>query len=55
VKVAGSNEILTLKAAPDLLQQLKAAMGKTMILEGTLTPAKDAKTAVPLEVQSVRP
>ena len=36
-------------------QQLKAAAGKTVMLEGTLTPGKNPKAAVPLEVQTVRP
>jgi copper chaperone CopZ len=53
-KVSGSNEVFELKAAPGLMQQVKSADGKTVILDGTLTPGKDAKAAVPLEVQAVR-
>jgi len=53
-KVSGSEEVFELKAA-SLLPQLKDAAGKTVTLEGILTPGKDTKAAVPLEVQAVRP
>jgi copper chaperone CopZ len=55
LKVAGSNEVFALKALGGVDQQLKAAAGKTLMLEGTLTPGKNPKAAVPLEVQTVRP
>jgi copper chaperone CopZ len=55
VKVAGSDEVFGLKATGSVEPQLKAAAGKTVTLEGTLTPGKDSKAAVPLEVQTVRP
>lgn len=55
LKVSGTNEVFTLKAPPGVVQQLKAADGNTVTLEGTLTPGKDAKAAVPLEVEAVRP
>ena len=55
LKVAGSNEVFTLKALGGVSPQLKAAAGKTVTIEGTLTPGKDPKAAVPLEVQTVRP
>ena len=55
LKVTGSNEVLQLRAVFPLQQQLKASAGKTVTLEGTLTPNKDPKTAVPLEVKGVRP
>jgi copper chaperone CopZ len=54
LRVSGSNEIFDLKAAPPVLQQLKSAAGKPVTIEGTLTPGKDVKAAVPLEVQAVR-
>ena len=54
-QVSGSNGVFPLKAAAGLLQQLRAADGKTVSLDGTLTPGKDAKSAVPLEVQALRP
>jgi hypothetical protein len=55
MKVAGTNEVFALKVTGSIDQQLKAGAGKPVTLEGTLTPAKNAKTAVPLEVQAVRP
>ena len=55
LKVGGSDEVFELKGSPAVMQQLKAEAGKTVNLEGTLTPGKDAKAAVPLEVQTVRP
>ena len=55
LKVAGSNELFALKALAGVDQQIKAANGKTVVLEGTLTPGKDMKAAVPLDVQAVRP
>ena len=55
LKVSGSNELFVLKAATAMAQQLKSAGGKMVNLEGTLTPAKDPKSAVPLEVTAVRP
>lgn len=54
-KVSGSGETFQLKAAPTVLQQIKDAAGKMVTLDGTLTPGKDGKGAVPLEVQAVRP
>ena len=54
-KGSSSEEVFELKAASSLLPQLKDAAGKTVTLEGMLTPGKDAKAAVPLEVQAVRP
>jgi hypothetical protein len=37
-----------------LAVQLKNAAGKPVIVEGLLTPGKDIKAAVPLEVQALR-
>ena len=53
LKVTGSNEVFELKGAA--VQQLKGAGGKVVTVEGTLTPGKDVKAAVPLDVQAVRP
>jgi len=53
LKIGGVGEALELKGSPAVIQQLTAAAGKTLTLEGTLTPGKDAKTVVPLEVQAV--
>ena len=55
LKVSGSGEVFELKGAPQIQQQLKAASGKTVSIDGVLTPAKDVRTSVPLEVQAVRP
>ena len=55
LKVSGSNETFQLKAVSPLQQQLNASTGKSVTLDGTLTPVKDVKAAVPLEVQAVRP
>jgi len=55
LKVSGSNEAFQLKAVSPLQQQANAVTGKTVTLDGTLTPNKDVKAAVPLEIQAVRP
>jgi hypothetical protein len=55
LKVSGSNEVFKLNAAPAVASQLKNVVGKVVSVEGTLTPGKDVKAAVPLEVQAVRP
>jgi copper chaperone CopZ len=55
LKVSGSNEVFKLNAAPSIASQLKNAVGNIVTVEGTLTPGKDVKAAVPLEVQTVRP
>jgi copper chaperone CopZ len=54
LKVSGSNEMFQIKAAGPVQQQLIASRGKTVIVEGTLTPGKDPKEPVPLDVQAVR-
>ena len=55
LKVTGSGETFALKPDPDAAQPLKAAAGKTVTIEGKLTPGKDPKARVPLEVTAVRP
>lgn len=55
LKVTGSGETFELKASPQTAQQLKTSAGKTVTLEGTLTPGKDVKAPVPLEVSAVQP
>ena len=55
LKVTGSGETFDLKPSPQAAQELKAAVGKTVTLEGSLTPGKDVRAAVPLEVTAVRP
>ena len=54
LRVSDSHEMFALKATPAVIQQLKASAGKTVTVEGTLTPGKEPKTAVPLDVQAVR-
>jgi len=54
-KVTDSGETFELKPLPQATQQIKASAGKTVAIEGTFTPGKDVKTAVPLEVFAVRP
>jgi len=55
LQVSGSNEAFQLKAVSPLQQQVNASTGKTVTLDGILTPNKDVKAAVPLEIQAVRP
>ena len=55
LKVSASNEVFPIKAPPALQQQLNAAIGKSVTLDAMLTPGKDLKTQVPLEVQAIRP
>src|SRR5215813_850077 len=54
MKVTGSNEVFDLKPTSAIAQQLKAAAGRTLTVEGVLTPGKDTRTPVPLEVQALR-
>jgi hypothetical protein len=55
LKVSGSNEVFQLRAGTPLQQQLHASTSKTVTVDGTLTPGKDVRAAVPLEVKAVRP
>jgi copper chaperone CopZ len=55
LNVTGSGEKFELKPGPQADQQLKAAAGKTVTIEGTLAPGKDVKATVPLVVASIRP
>jgi Heavy-metal-associated domain len=55
LKVVGSNEVFQIKAPPPLRQQLNGAVGKLVTLDATLTPEKDLKATVPMEVQALRP
>jgi copper chaperone CopZ len=54
LRVSGSQEMFRLKAGPEVIQQLKESTGKTVTVEAALTPEKELKTAVPLEVQAIR-
>jgi len=51
LRVTGTNQLLDL--TPDLQNELKALAGKTITVQGTLTPGKDMKTAAPLRVRRI--
>src|SRR5258705_8725525 len=58
LKVLGTNRVYDLVSdpkSPKTLDDVRGLAGKTVTVEGTLTPAKDASTLVPLQVQSVGP
>jgi copper chaperone CopZ len=55
-KVWGTNQVFTLGAdpkSPEVLEEVKRQAGRTIAIEGTLTPAKDLKSSVPLIVKGV--
>src|SRR5690349_15932846 len=54
-QVSGTGEVFEIQAASAMRQQLQGVIGKTVSVEGTLTPEKDAKRAVPLEILAVHP
>ena len=53
-KVSGTGQVFELKPDPNQVAGVKAAVGKTVVVEGGLMPGKDPKVPVPLQVQSVR-
>jgi copper chaperone CopZ len=53
-KVSGTDELFQYKADAKVSPQLKAAIGKTVMVEGALTRGKDLKMPIPLEIQSMR-
>ena len=55
LKVSSSNEVFQLKAVQAVEPQLRAAAGKTVTVDGTLTPGKDVRAVVPLEITAVHP
>ena len=54
LKVTGTDLVLDLKAEPKLLDEAKRQAGNAVTVEGTLTPGKDLKSQVPLEVRGIR-
>lgn len=57
LKVSGSNRAYELVADPKVphaIDELRSRIGKTLTLEGTLTPPKDLKSAVPIRVRNSR-
>ena len=51
LRVTGTNQLLDL--TPDLENDLKALAGKTITVQGTITPGKDMKTPAPLRVRRI--
>src|SRR5258705_54056 len=49
LRVTGTNQLLDL--TPDLQNELKALAGKTITVQGTITPGKDMRTPAPLRVR----
>jgi hypothetical protein len=54
LKVTGSNQLLDLKADSTLLEEARRQIGKIVTVEGALTPGKDLKAQIPLDVRSIR-
>lgn len=55
LKVSGTSEPYDFTArAADVLGETRKLAGRAVVVEGTLTPAKDPKTAVPIEAAAVR-
>ena len=54
LKVTGSNQLLDLKADSTLLEEARRQIGKIVTVEGALTPGKDLKPQIPLDVRSIR-
>ncbi len=54
LKVTGTDQLLDLKADPKQLDQAKSQTGKTVTIEGALTPGKDFKAQVPLEIKGIQ-
>lgn len=50
-KVSGSNQIFDLKGDLKLFNE---AVGKTIVIEGVLTPGKDLRVSVPMEARQIR-
>jgi copper chaperone CopZ len=56
LRVTGTNQLLDLAPDPKnpkVVIELSAQAGKTVIVQGTLTPAKDLKAPVPLQVRAI--
>ena len=53
LKVTRTNQLFDLKGDPKKLKEA-GPKGKEVVIEGSLTPGKDAKQPVPLEVLGVR-
>ncbi len=53
LKVTGTDQLLDLKGESKLIDQARSQTGKTVTIEGALTPGKDYKAQVPLEVRGI--
>lgn len=54
LRVTGTDLVLDLTAGPKLLDEAKRDVGTSVTVEGTLTPGKDPKSPVPLEISTIR-
>lgn len=54
LKVTGTDQIFELKADSKTLEEVRRMAGKTITIEGALTPGQDLTKSVPLEVRSLR-
>ncbi len=57
LKVSGTKDTLALAADPKnaaAFGAAKAKLGQTVVVEGVMTPGKDLKAAVPLQVSQVK-
>jgi len=55
-KVTGSNQLFHLAPDPKnprALEEVRGQASKTLTIQGSLTPQKDSKTAVPLQVRGI--
>jgi len=53
-QVAGSGALLEIKGDAKLVEQVNATAGKSVDIEGTMTPDKDPAKPVPLEITAIR-
>ena len=54
LRVTGTNQLFDLAPdpkSPKAFDEIKAQIGKTITVQGTLTPGKNVKTPVPLQVR----
>jgi copper chaperone CopZ len=54
LKVIGTDQVFELKADLKTIDELQRMAGKTIMIDGVLTPGQDLKKSIPLEVRSVR-
>jgi copper chaperone CopZ len=57
LKIGGTNDVYELAAdpqAPKVLDEVRREAGKTVTVTGTLQPAKDVRTRVPLVVSALK-